>query len=41
MALGQITEARRRAGEAAEIFSRIGEDWLVARLRDKLPDLMP
>ncbi len=39
--LGQTEQARRCASQAAEIFASIGEDWLVARLRTHLPDLMP
>jgi hypothetical protein len=33
-------QVRRRATEAAEIFTRVGEDWLVAKLRSQLSDLM-
>jgi len=39
-ALGQTQEARRCASQSAEIFASIGEDWLVAKLRNQLPDLM-
>jgi hypothetical protein len=40
LALGHKEEAQRCATRAAEIFARVGEDWLVARLRSRLPDLM-
>ena len=40
LALGQQGDAQRCASQAAETFTRIGEDWLVANLRNRLPDLM-
>ena len=39
LALGQREDAQRCASQAAEIFTRISEDWLVASLRSRLPDL--
>jgi len=39
-ACGQTEEAQRCATQAAETFTRLGEDWLVANLRNRLPDLM-
>jgi len=40
LALGQNDDAQRCASQAAETFTRLGEDWLVANLRNRLPDLM-
>jgi hypothetical protein len=41
MALGHTEEAQHCASQAAEIFTRIGEDRLVAGLPIRLPDPMP
>ncbi|HYK33141.1 MAG TPA: tetratricopeptide repeat protein, partial [Streptosporangiaceae bacterium] len=40
LACGQTEEAQQCADQAAETFTRLGEDWLVANLRNRLPDLM-
>lgn len=39
LALGQRDDAQQCASRAAEIFTRLREDWLVAMLRSRLPGL--
>ncbi len=39
--LGQREQARRSVAQALAIFTELGEDWRIADLRERFPDLLP